>query len=162
MRADDVPGLFALHADAEAARLFPRRPATSMEQIEAMFARLRAKNERRESLGFAMTMRGDDTFIGVVGFARFDEENSRAELAWELSRAHWGRGLMAEAAARVVSHGFEALRLHRLEAHVDPRNERSIRLAERLGFVREGVLRENYAFEGAYYDTVIYAKLAPA
>lgn len=160
MRSDDLPGLFALHADVEAARLLPRKAATSREELEAMFARLRAKNERKESLGFAMTMRGHDAFIGVVGFARFDEQSSRGELAWELARAHWGKGLMAEAAARVVEHGFDVLRLHRLEAHIDPRNERSIRLAERLGFAREGVLRENYAFEGAFYDTAVYAKLA--
>ncbi|MGZ3478513.1 MAG: GNAT family N-acetyltransferase, partial [Polyangiales bacterium] len=107
-----------------------------------------------------VTLRGEDAPIGVVGFASIDRANAGAKVAWELSRAHWGRGLMSEAAARVVAHGFDVLGLHRLEAHIHPDNRPSMRLAERLGFVREGVLRDNYRFEDRFTDTVMFAKLS--
>jgi ribosomal-protein-alanine N-acetyltransferase len=65
----------------------------------------------------------------------------------------------------VVRHAFEDLRLHRIEGHVDPDNARSIGVLERTSFLREGVLRGNFLFNGTYYDTVIYARtkaLTPA
>jgi RimJ/RimL family protein N-acetyltransferase len=61
--------------------------------------------------------------------------------------------------AAVVAFGFETLNLHRIEADVDPRNERSLRLLERLGFRREGHLRERYCINGERQDAVMMGLL---
>jgi ribosomal-protein-alanine N-acetyltransferase len=74
--------------------------------------------------------------------------------------AHWGKGLAIEATSSVLAFGWRELLLHRVEAHIDPDNASSIRTAEKLGFVREGHLRQNHFREGRYFDTLIYAKLA--
>jgi ribosomal-protein-alanine N-acetyltransferase len=54
------------------------------------------------------------------------------------------------------------MHLHSVEAQLDPRNRRSARVLEHVGFVKEGHLRENFVIEGRYCDTAIYSLLAPA
>lgn len=67
---------------------------------------------------------------------------------------------MREALTALIDHAIGTLRLHRLEADVDPRNERSVRLLDRLGFVREGLLRERWLEAGEVQDAVFYGLLA--
>jgi ribosomal-protein-alanine N-acetyltransferase len=66
---------------------------------------------------------------------------------------------MREALTAVLRHGFQVMELHRIQAMVDPRNNRSQRLLERLGFAREGVLREWRFYKGQFWDEICYALL---
>ena len=61
----------------------------------------------------------------------------------------------------LLNHAFRAMSLHRLEADIDPRNARSIRSVERLGFKLEGRLRERYVLAGEIQDSLIYGLLEP-
>ncbi len=66
---------------------------------------------------------------------------------------------MQEALSTVIHYGFEVMKLHTIEADVDPNNTASIKLLERNKFVKEGYFKENYFFEGKFYDTVVYSLL---
>ena len=66
---------------------------------------------------------------------------------------------MSEATSTLLRFAFEELGLHRVEADVDPRNEASIRLLQRLGFQREGYLRERYFVGEEISDTIFYGLL---
>jgi RimJ/RimL family protein N-acetyltransferase len=66
---------------------------------------------------------------------------------------------MAEALPALVAHAFGALDLNRLEADIDPRNTASARVLERLGFRREGLLRERWIVNGEKSDSAIYGLL---
>jgi len=68
---------------------------------------------------------------------------------------------MSEALQALLAYAFEGLALHRIEADVDPRNSASIRTVERLGFQREGYLRERWQVNGEIQDTVFYGLLRP-
>ncbi len=68
---------------------------------------------------------------------------------------------MQEVLSVVINYGFKEMKLHTIEADVDPRNVSSIRLLERNKFVREGYFKENYFFGGKFYDTVVYSLVAP-
>ncbi|RIJ43565.1 N-acetyltransferase, partial [Maribellus luteus] len=101
--------------------------------------------------------------IGTCGFnAVVVQRGRRGEIAYDLSRAHWGRGVMAEVLPRMVAFGFEALALRRLEAMVTPGNARSCDLLERHGFQREGVLRDYALWKGAYCDQIVYGRVNDA
>lgn len=78
-----------------------------------------------------------------------------AYLGYQLARRHEGHGLMTEALRAVVAHAFGEMRLHRLMANHVPENERSRRVLERLGFVREGLAREYLHIGGAWRDHVL-------
>src|SRR5690606_38652938 len=86
----------------------------------------------------------------------------RAEVGFMLAPAHWGKGYAAEAVRAVLRFAFEAMDLHRVEADVDPDNGASLRLLERLGFRREGYLRERWWPYGAPADSVVLGLLRDA
>jgi ribosomal-protein-alanine N-acetyltransferase len=81
-------------------------------------------------------LRESGAVASTAGLHHIDRERGSAQVAYEIEREHSGKGLMSEALRRVIDHAFGDLGLRRLEAHVDPDNERSIRLAEKLGFSR--------------------------
>jgi ribosomal-protein-alanine N-acetyltransferase len=100
-------------------------------------------------------------FVGTAGFnALVRERGSRGEVAYDVVRARWRQGVMAEVLPAVLDHGFGALGLHRIEAMVTPGNTASIALLERHGFVREAVLRDYAFWKGRYWDQWLYARLA--
>ena len=74
-------------------------------------------------------------------------------------RAAWGRGLAGEALGALVRHGFGALDAHRIFADIDPDNTASIRLFERAGFAREGLLRQAWRTHLGLRDSVILGRL---
>lgn len=101
-----------------------------------------------------------ERLIGTCTLADVDWRNRRAELGFALGPAHWGRGYMGEALVLLLDHAVGTLRLHRIEADVDPRNGPSLHLVEKLGFRREGYLRERYHQEGEWQDSIFLALLA--
>ena len=84
----------------------------------------------------------------------------RAEIGYSLRSDRWGRGLAREALQLALAHAFDTLGLRRVEADIDPRNTASCGLAERLGFVREGLLRERWLVAGELQDSAMYGLLA--
>ena len=82
-------------------------------------------------------------------------------LGYQIARDQEGRGLMAEALRATNAWAFEHLRLHRIMANYRPENERSARLLERLGFVREGLARDYLFIDGAWRDHVLTALTNP-
>jgi ribosomal-protein-alanine N-acetyltransferase len=70
-----------------------------------------------------------------------------------------GKGIITEAIKEVVKFGFEIMKLHSIEAVIDPENNISEKVLQKNGFVKEAHLRENECFEGRFLDTVIYSIL---
>src|SRR5690606_20120061 len=88
-----------------------------------------------------------------------DRQTRRAEVGFMLGRAHWGRGFAQEAVRAVLRFAFDRMDLHRVEADTHPDNAASLRLLERLGFRREGHLRERWFTFGAWSDSVLLGLL---
>ena len=84
----------------------------------------------------------------------------RSVCAGPIAPPRQGRGYAREALTCLLEHMFRARGTHRAVANIDPRNAPSIALFERLGFTREGHLRENEWIHGEWCDTLVYARLA--
>ncbi len=99
---------------------------------------------RREGFRWGLQIKDGAQLIGSAGFYKWQpHQPHRAEMGYDLDPDYWGRGLMTEALIRIIDFGFRSMRLGRIEVIIAPRNRRSIRLARRLGFAREGLLREH-------------------
>jgi len=98
--------------------------------------------------------------IGDLGLFRLNEQHGRAEIGYVVAREHWGRGVATAAARAALEWSFETLRLHRVEAIVHPDNVGSVRMVEKLGFGREGTLREFTRIRGVQRDMTLYSLLA--
>ena len=92
--------------------------------------------------------------IGGINI-RFDVANRVGELGYSIARPYWGRGLATEAARAAMDAAFSAYAdLNRMRAMADARNMPSLRVMEKLGMVREGVLRQNRLVRGEFINEV--------
>lgn len=156
----DVDDLYAVFSDREVMRYWPWPAYTERAQAEALLAEIEALFREGHLYQWGVVRREDDRVIGTITLSSIDRTHLRAKLGCALSRAHWGRGFAVEAAGRLLDFAFGPLGLHRIEADVDPRNVHSLRLLERLGFVREGLLRERWRVGGEVQDGALYGLLA--
>lgn len=114
-----------------------------------------SKYKRGEFYDWAVVCKADGRMIGTAGFTSIDVYNNNAEIGYVLNSDYWGRGLAAEAARAVITFGFEALRLVRIEAKYMTDNLGSKRVAEKCGMREEGILRQSVYAKGRYVDVCL-------
>src|SRR5688572_5563141 len=155
----DSSDLFAVFSDPEVMRYWSDLPMSTPQDADGYIAQIDAHFHDRDLFQWAAEQRTTARVIGTCTLLNVSAAHQRAEIGFALGRQHWGQGLATEIVNALLSFAFETLALHRLEADVDPRNERSLRLLERLGFLREGHLRERYFVGGERQDSVLLALL---
>jgi RimJ/RimL family protein N-acetyltransferase len=160
LEPSDVDALFGVFSDREVARYWSAPPMTAREQAEALLADIGECFAQRELFQWGIARVDDGVVIGTCTLAGVVAKHRRAELGFALARSHWGHGYATEAVERLLQFAFDDLQLHRIEADVDPRNARSIALLERMGFRREGLLRERWHVGGEIADGAFYGLLA--
>jgi ribosomal-protein-alanine N-acetyltransferase len=155
----DVPALFAIFGNPEVTRYWGFAVLPDLAAAAALLADIQREFRAGTLFQWGVEATGGP-LVGTCTLARLDPANRRAELGFALGRAFWGRGYIAAALPAVVAFAFGRLGLHRVFADTDPRNASSIRALERLGFLREGVLREHYLVQGEPQDAVVYGLLS--
>lgn len=118
-----------------------------------------AQDEPRLTWDLAVVLRPSGPLIGRCGIQLTKPEQREATLWYILAKPHWGRGYATEAARTMTDFAFATLDAHRVIADADPRNTRSIRVLEKLGFRKEAYFRENQHIKGEWCDSVVYAML---
>jgi len=158
LRMDDAPEAFAMFSDAQVTRFWSFEAWTDPAQAQAWLAE-RIGWAPPSVYGWAMADRDDDRFIGTTALFSLSGPLHRAELGYSLMPSRQGQGLATEAVRRALDFGFDTLGLERIEADVDPRNVASCQLTERLGFQREGLLRNRWRVGGEFADSILYGLL---
>ena len=97
--------------------------------------------------------------IGTCGYNLLDQRNNSIEVGYDMREEFVGNGFMTEAVTAIIKVAFEEKGMNRIQAHAIPENIRSCKLLKRLGFSREGTIREWLFFNGKYYDHYIYSVL---
>lgn len=156
---DDIDSLYEIFSDPQVMRYWSTVPLPNRESAAELQREIAEGNENEKMFKWGVALRDSDTVIGTTTLFNLSLDNGRAELGYAMSRAYWGKGYMNEALKALVSHAFEVMGLRRLEADVDPRNATSIRTLERLGFQREGFLRERWHVNGEIQDALFYGLL---
>jgi len=156
---DDAPGVYRLYADREANRFGYSPPMDTLDDARVVIEKTIDLAQKRQTFHFGVADREGDQVIGHTTLFQWNREQRRAEVGYSIRRDLWGRGLGTEAAGALVAFAFERLDLRRLEADVDPRNEGSRRVLEKLGFVREGLCRERWELQGELQDGVLFGLL---
>ena len=157
---DDLPALAAVNGDDEVTRYLPYASWRSADDGRAWLERMRALEAAGGARQLVVARRDDDIAIGSMLLFRHDEPSARVELGYVLGREHWRQGIAREALAAVLRHVFGRLGLRRVEAEVHVGNVASQALLERLGFRREGLLRQRWVAKGHAYDVVAFGLLS--
>ena len=158
---DDVNEIFVLRSNKEVMQFIGRPLATSAEDALELIKKITDGINNNEGITWAISLQNNTELIGTIGFWKIDKENYRAEIGYLLHPAHQQKGIMQEAVAASLSYGFSAIKIHSVEANIDPANMASKKLLEKNGFVQEAYFKENFYYNGQFLDSAIYSLLAP-
>jgi len=156
---DDVPDMFGLVDDEDVLR-FTRVPARSdIDFVRAWIGRYERGWQEGTRAGFAVRDMNGAGFLGFAAAVDLHLETQEAELGYMVVPAARGRGVALRSLDLLTRWCFDALGLIRLELRIDPQNEPSLRIAERAGYVHEGVLRNVYFKDGLRGDLAVWSRL---
>lgn len=155
----DAQRVFEMFSDPDAMRYWSHPVMREIAEAERYIEKAVRFNESGTGIQWGLVSRAHNELIGTCTFHQWSRENRRAEVGYMLSRSHWGQGLMTEALEAFLAYGFGEMDLNRVEADIDPANEASARLLQRLGFVQEGILRERWIVGGVRSDTAYFGLL---
>jgi [ribosomal protein S5]-alanine N-acetyltransferase len=155
----DAEALLAVHADTQVMR-YSNSPAwTRLKQAHELIELSHGWLSSGMHLCLGIARKDERAVMGTCTLFDINRSSRRAELGFVLGSPAWGQGYMTEALVAFLNHGFRDLDLNRVEADTDPRNLASIKTLERLGFVREGLLRERWITSGQKSDAALYGLL---
>jgi len=152
---EDAAAVHAYAFDPEVARFTPWRPHSS-ERFAKGFIQVITQPQ---FLNWAITKPPADLAIGMVFLHSFSKQHQKAEIAFNLARAHWNQGLATEAVSAVLQFAFQQLGLNRIEALCMPENLSSRKVLEKLGMVFEGRMRKAHHRYDGFHDMDLFALL---
>jgi ribosomal-protein-alanine N-acetyltransferase len=156
---DDVNEVFELRSNPETMKFIPRPLVKDNEDALLHIAMIEEKIETNIGINWAITLKDNPKLLGIIGYYRMQPENYRAEIGYMLSPDFHGKGIIPEAVNVLLKYGFENLKLHSIEAVIDPENYASEKVLQKCGFIKEAHLREAEFWEGKFLDKVIYSLL---
>jgi len=155
----DIKEIIELRSNPETMKYIPRPLVKTDQEGLDHIAMINDKIEANEGINWAITIKDNPQLIGIIGHYRIKPEHHRAEIGYMILPEFNGKGIVTEAVKAVVKYGFEEMKLHSIEAIIDPDNIASAKVLEKNGFIKEGHLKENEFFEGRFLDSVIYSLL---
>lgn len=156
---DDADALYELHSNAHVLRYWDSPPWTERSRADRFLATCRELADDGTGARLALDRRSDGTFLGWCGLSRWNPDFRSASLGYCLGEAAWGHGYATEGARALLQWAFDTLDLNRVQAEADTRNTASGRVLEKLGFRREGTLREDCVVNGVVSDSWVYGLL---
>lgn len=157
---EDEEAMYRVSSDPLVTKYLGRATPTR-EKVHEKIVRVLDGLRAQQSMFWVLSDRESEVYLGCVCLWNWDKDNFHAEVGYDLTPSRWGQGLITEALAPAIRFGFDAMKLHRIEGQVHPENQGSIRVLEKLGFQKEGHLRENHFNEKGFEDTAIYGLLRP-
>ncbi|MBE4146279.1 GNAT family N-acetyltransferase [Vibrio parahaemolyticus] len=158
--AEDAGYLFSIFSDNEVMKYWNTEPWVSVDEAKTFITNsVRAMDSNTEVI-LGIYLKSTGQLLGKIMLFSFAKESRRAEIGFGVSRDCWGKGIVLEAGSALIEHAFHTLKLRRIEAEIDPDNIASGKTLERLGFVKEGYLRQRWEVNGVVSDSAIYGLLA--
>jgi RimJ/RimL family protein N-acetyltransferase len=160
---DDVEAMLAYRGRADVCRYLPFEPqdrATLLDRLSGPVLSRSDLTGEDQALTLGVWRHDTGQLVGDVILFLRSESNRGGEIGWVFDPEHGGQGFATEAAGAVLDLAFADLGLHRVEARLDARNERSAALCERLGMRQEAHFRDTAVSDGGWADLLVYGLLA--
>ncbi|OCB74840.1 GNAT family N-acetyltransferase [Flavobacterium crassostreae] len=156
---EDANEVFALRSNKDTMKYIPRPIAKTLADALEHIATMDATIDKNEGINWAITLKDSTTLIGMIGHYRIQPQNYRAEVGYILHPDHHNRGYISEALKKVIAYGFGPMKLHSIEAVIDPNNTISEKVLLKNGFIKEAHFIENHFYNDHFLDTAIYSLL---
>ena len=155
----DAQDLYEIFSDRQVMKYYDLLLFESLERAKEQIEFFTRGFEQRTMIRWGIELKQSGKLIGTCGLFAFNEDALKAELGYELNSSYQGNGFMTEALKAVLDYTFRECGINRVEAFVEPLNTASQGLLEKLGFTKEGTLREYERCRGELIDTIIYGLL---
>ncbi|MGG6239623.1 GNAT family N-acetyltransferase [Nodosilinea sp. AN01ver1] len=155
----DAEVLYSIFSDAAVMRYWNTAPWEHVGEARDAIANDFEARRTGSYLQLGIEKNAEAQLIGTCTLFNFNHQCRRAELGYALARSAWGRGFMHEALSALIDYAFAELKLHRIEAEIDPRNQASAKTLDRLGFLNEGHLRDRWMVSDEVSDSHLYGLL---
>jgi len=155
----DVNEILELRSNPETMKYIPRPLLQNIEDTLAYFKTIDEAIEDNMGINWAITLKGNPKLLGTIGFYRIQPENYRAEIGYMIVPEFQGKGIVSESIQRLVQYAFDEMKLHSVEAVIDPDNIASEKVLQKCNFVKEAHFKENEFYGGKFWDSVIYSIL---
>ncbi|MBS1600994.1 MAG: GNAT family N-acetyltransferase [Bacteroidetes bacterium] len=157
---EDAPQFFLLRSNKQAMQYLDRPLAKTIDDVKTLIEKIETDLKNNDGITWAISPKDQPRLIGTIGFWRVIKDHFRAEIGYMIFPDFQGKGLMQEAIGVALDYAFTTMKLHSIEANVNPKNQPSIKLLEKNHFVREAYFRENHYFDGIFLDSAIYSLLS--
>lgn len=131
---NDEQGVFALRSDSETNKYLNRNLSKTVEDARNFIGYISEVVEKKESIYWAVTLSESQTFVGTICLFNFLENPKKCEIGYELLSSYQGKGIMQDAAIKVIDYAFQTLSISIIEAFTHQGNQSSTKLLEKLGF----------------------------
>ena len=156
---DDAKDFFVHRSDKETMKYIGKPLHKTVSETEVIINKMIDGIKANETIAWAITLKGNPKFLGTIGYHRISREHHRGEIGYMIGKEHWNKGIVSEAAKKIIDYGFTKMKFHSIEGVIDPNNIASKKLLTKSGFVKEAYFKENYLFDGKFVDTEIYSLL---
>ena len=137
--SSDANEIFALRSDGSVNKYLDRKPSKSIDDAKIFIQTINENIQRNDSIYWAITLNGTNKLIGTICLFDFSDDNLKAEIGYELLPRFQGKGIMKEAAAKVIDFGIQTIGLDLIVAHTHFENQSSTRLLEKFNFKKHSV-----------------------
>lgn len=155
----DTDAIYTLMSNISVLRYWDSPPWTERARAERFIVRCHEMEQEGSGVRLAIERTADGQFIGWCALSNWNPDHRSAMIGYCLDETAWGHGFATEAAGAVLQWAFATLDLNRVQSGADTRNRASERVLEKLGFVREGTLREDCIVNGEVSDDSVYGLL---
>lgn len=159
VQPSDAAALFTLISEPDVAR-FISPPPPSIDGFERFASWARSEREAGRYICFAVVPEGSDTAVGLFQLRALDSSFETAEWGFVLGAPFWGTGLFMAGARLVLDFAVDVVGTHRIEARAAVANRRGNGALQKIGAIREGVLRRSFARHGRHFDQAIWSIIA--
>ena len=118
------------------------------------------KEQYASDNGFQAGIFYDNKLIGVIGIVDIDWQDKKTEIGYWIDSKYQGKGIITKSCKVIIDYAFNKLKLNKVEIHCAENNNKSQGIPKRLGFTKEGVLREAQCLYGKFVNLAIYGLLA--
>ncbi|MEO7210726.1 MAG: GNAT family protein [Chitinophagaceae bacterium] len=155
----DAPELYELRTGEKTMEFIDKVKIASVQVAQDMIQNMDFQIQNNDAIMWGITLPGSAPIIGTIGYWRILKDHHRAEIGYMLKPEYWNKGYVSEAMNTVINYGFNKMKLHTIEANINPHNLASRRVLEKQGFQQEGFYQENYYFNGKFLDTTVFSLL---
>ncbi|KAB3537291.1 GNAT family N-acetyltransferase [Alkaliphilus pronyensis] len=159
VESTDVNQVFNILSDPKVAEYEYFYPVKTKEEANKFITRYKAELKDKEEITWGTIVKETDELVGMCCIGDFNEGARRCVIGYQIKQIEWGKGYATEAVAAIIDYGFNVMNINRIEAAITPGNDASVRVLEKLNFVKEGLLRERDLMKGKLEDGIIMSML---